>query len=203
MKSLKIFMLFFGFLLMSCNESKPKTTTASDDLSSEIDLEKERTEIQGLIKNLYKWHELVSTNQDFIPILENKSDTNYAGLDIDALILRLEELRETNYFSLVFIENYLEIGTTINRELRNKTLVWEVGGYPPFGNGANPWCNCQDIVKEYWEILSINNLEINAKSASFSWTWDGDFNYKAHAIKVDDQWQISYLEGFDLEDYIK
>lgn len=203
MKSLKIFTLLFGFLLMSCNESKQETTEVSDDLNSAIDLEKEGDEIKELMKNLYKWHEQISSNADFTPLLEHKSDALYIGLDIDALKQRIEELNKAGYFSQEFLDNYHQIGKTIDNRMRDKTLVWEVGGYPPFGNGANPWCNCQDVVNNYWDILEIKNLAIVSGIASFQWTWGGDFSYKAKAIKENDQWRIYYLEGFDFDNFIK
>ncbi|HUH50948.1 MAG TPA: hypothetical protein VLZ11_02495 [Flavobacterium sp.] len=203
MKSLKIIALLFGFLLMSCNESKQETTEVSDDLNSAIDLEKEGDEIKELMKNLYKWHEQISSNADFTPLLEHKSDALYIGLDIDALKQRIEELNKAGYFSQEFLDNYHQIGKTIDNRMRDKTLVWEVGGYPPFGNGANPWCNCQDVVNNYWDILEIENLAIVSGIASFQWTWGGDFSYKAKAIKENDQWRIYYLEGFDFDNFIK
>jgi hypothetical protein len=201
MKSLKIFTLLFGFLLISCNESKPEEITTSDDFSSAMNTERE--ELQELLKNLYKWHELISSNKDFTPILANKSDSSYLGLDMDAHIQRVEELSKTGYFSQKFLDNYDKTGRTIDKKLIERTLVWNVGELPPFSNGTNPWCNCQDIVTDYWDILTIKNLDIKDSIATFQWTWGGDFSYQVKAIKHNDRWEVLNLEGFDFNRFIK
>ncbi len=202
MKNLKVVTLLIGLLFLSCNKSNQEETIVDKEAVNTVDIEKEGAKIQELLKNLYKWHELVSSKNDFSPQLENTSDSSYTGLEIYEFKRRIDELNRAVYFSRGFIENYYKIGKTIDAKLRAKELVWEVGGFPPFGNGANPWCNCQDVVADYWDILTINNLEITDNIATLDWTWGGDFSYKVKTIKNNERWEVLYLEGFDIDNFL-
>lgn len=164
----------------------------------------DKQEIEILIKKLYEWVETKNNNNDFDPIANKKGD-KYIGLDLNAHKKRLEQLKKTNFFSQQFLDNYNKIALKIDSNLKTKKIEWFEGELPPFGNDANPWCNCQDNPENYWKTMAINHLKIENDKASFDWTWSwkGDFKYKVKTIKENGVWKIAYLEGFDFNDFTK
>ena len=198
MKHIKLTTLIFVLLLFGCNQADTKTTSVTEQKTSTSADDKEQ--IQNLIRQVYKWHEAQKpSNNDMIT--DNK-DSIYIGFNLDQLQLDIEELKATNFFSNEFIDNYYKIFTTLDKKLRNKELEWLVGDLPPFGNDANPWCNCQDNPDNYWQTMTINKITFDKNVATFTWTWGDNFEYKANAIKQNDNWKISYLEGFDFNEFI-
>lgn len=123
------------------------------------------------------------------------------GLDLEMHKKRISELKQTGFFASEFIDNYNKLALSIDTDLKNKKIEWLVGDMPPFGNDANPWCNCQDNPDNYWKTLTITDLEIENNVATFNWTWGNDFEYKVKAIKAGDVWEIAYLQGFDSTDF--
>ncbi|MNJ01584.1 hypothetical protein D3C73_1612620 [compost metagenome] len=71
-----------------------------------------------------------------------------------------------------------------------------MGELPPFGNGANPWCNCQDNPDNFWEKIILRDVNFANNLATFNWSWGDGFNYKAKAVLANSIWKIDYLEGF-------
>jgi hypothetical protein len=149
---------------------------------------------------LYEWHETNSTQQDFKPIADAE-EIAYVGLDMNQHTERLSELKQTEFFTASFLENYHQLALTIDEGLKTKKLEWLVGELPSFGSNASPWCNCQDNPENYWKTMTIKLKSIENNTATFIWTWGEDFEYQVKAIKENDQWKISYLQGFDLETY--
>ena len=199
MKHIKLTTLIFGLLLFSCNQGKNKTTSVTEKKASISADGKEQ--IQNLIRQVYKWHEQqISSYNDMIT--DNK-DSIYIGFNLDQLKLDIEEFKATNFFSDEFIDNYHKIFTTLDKKLRNKELEWLVGDFPPFGNDANPWCNCQDNPDNYWQTMTIKNIVMDSNKAFFTWTWGDNFEYKAKAVKQNDKWKISYLQGFDFDEFTR
>jgi hypothetical protein len=46
------------------------------------------------------------------------------------------------------------------------------------------------------------------ENATLTWTWGNsdwskDFNYKVKAKKTDGVWKISYLQGFDINEFVR
>jgi len=80
--------------------------------------------------------------------------------------------------------------------------VYYVGELPPYGNDANPWCDCQDNPDKYWEKIKIQNLIIKDNKATFNWTWGDGFKYKVKAVKENNVWKISFLQGFNIQEFI-
>ena len=154
-------------------------------------------ELNDKVKELYKWNETKSTHVDFEPLQLKETDSVYAGLDLERHKKSINELRETNLFTDQFISNYDNIGLIIDEKLRNKSWVWYVGELPPFGNGANPWCNCQDNPDNFWEKIILRDVNFANNLATFNWSWGDGFNYKAKAVLANGIWKIDYLEGFD------
>lgn len=160
-------------------------------------------ELQKLVRDVYKWRETENSKPDFDVYLNDKNDTIYAGLDSKMHKERLKELSKTNLFSQEFLDNYNKIATNIDEKMKKKSAIYYVGELPPFGNDANPWCNCQDNPDNYWKTLTIKKLNIKGNKADFVWTWGDDFEYKTKAKKENSVWEISYLEGFDFNQFFK
>lgn len=106
-------------------------------------------ELQKLVRDVYKWRETENSKPDFDVYLNDKNDTIYAGLDSKMHKERLKELSKTNLFSQEFLDNYNKIATNIDEKMKKKSAIYYVGELPPFGNDANPWCNCQDNPDNY------------------------------------------------------
>jgi hypothetical protein len=199
MKHFKMKTLIFGFLLLSCNQADTKTTEVTKEKASTLADDKEQ--IQNLIKQVYKWHEAQKpSNNDMIT---DSKDSIYIGFNLDQIELDIEELKTTGFFSTEFIDNYYKIFTTLDQKLRNKEIEWLVGDLPPFGDNVNPWCKCQDNPDNYWQTMTIDKIAFESNAATFTWTWGNNFQYKAKAIKLNDNWKISYLEGFDFDEFTR
>ncbi len=121
----------------------------------------------------------------------------YTGVDLAAHARSTEALRKTGYFSEEFLQNYYQLGVTMDKGLREGSLVWPVGELPGFGTDTSPWCNCQDNPDKFWEHLTLDSFSFTGDSASFVWRWDTTFSYRARARKAGGVWQIAYLNGFD------
>ena len=80
-------------------------------------------QIELLIKQVYKWHETDNSKYGMLP-LANKDGDNYIGFDLENHKLRLNELRETNFFSDEFLNNYNRIVLTLDNKLRTKEFEW-------------------------------------------------------------------------------
>ena len=91
-----------------------------------------------LTRKLYRWVEEESKPGDFEPYLTDPDDTVYAGVDLKLHQQRVKEITETGLFTQTFIDNYHKIALEINRQIKDRALVWNVGELPPFGNGASP-----------------------------------------------------------------
>ena len=198
MKYIKVITLLLSILLLGCNQ-KDKKTKATKEQSTVIAAD-DKEKLQHLVRQLYKWHETKSSNHDFDPIADNQ-DSIYVGLDLKKHEQRIVELKQTGFFDNQFIDNYNTIALTIDKGLRNKKLEYLVGELPPYGNDANPWCNCQDAPDNYWQKIKINNITFDNTTATFSWSWGENFNYKVKAVKLNNNWKISYLQGFDIKEF--
>ena len=160
----------------------------------------DKAEHQKLLRQIYEWHETESIKSDFNPVADSVR-VNYTGLDYAIPNARLSELRQTDFFTEEFLGNYHKIALTIDEKLKNNEIEWLVGDLPPFGNDANPWCNCQDNPDKYWERITIDEVVFDKENATFVWTWgkwgEDDFKYHVKAVKENDIWKIKYMEGFD------
>lgn len=211
MNQFKLALLIFGLLLSSSNQ-----------LNSQNSLEKEQPEyqneefdlIQELIRDMYKWHETPLPTS--IEMITDDAGSSYIGFNLDELQLTIDQLKASNLFSNNFIDNYTKIHLIIDEKLKNKEVEWLVGYLPPFGNGANPWCNCQDIPYDDpspWSLIQIDIINLNNKTGTLSWKWGRiepnsglgweEFKYKFKVVKVNQEWKIDYLEGFDFDEFTR
>lgn len=209
MKYFKITTLLLSLVFFACNEKTGKN--ASETLEQNpLDIAKQNqpnptndtVELEKLTRALYKWHETKSSRADFDPLQKEKTDTIYTGIDLTRHQQRLKELKETHLFTDPFIDNYNKIALTINDKMVKKLLLYYVGELPPYGNGANPWCDCQDSPDNYWKTITLRDVMINDNTATYDWTWGGNFKYKVKATKENGVWKILYLQGFDFNGFI-
>lgn len=192
----KLSIILFTLLFLGCNDAGMKIT-AANETSTDEDKEK----LTQLVKQLYQWHETKSSNDDF-DVIPDEQDSMYIALNQPKHEERMIELKKTAFFTDQFLDNYNKIAWTIDQGLKNKELEYFVGYVPPYGNDANPWCNCQDSPSDnYWEIITIDKLSIDKNSASFIWTWGYEFEYEVKAIQENNTWKITYLQGFDFDQF--
>lgn len=156
--------------------------------------------LQNLTRELYKWENSQKLKDDFVPIKTAKNGM-YQGIDLVHHKKRLELFKQSKLFASDFINLYEKIGKTLNLLLEKQQLKWEVGDLPPFGNGANFWCDCQDTpTDDYYKYLVISDLKITDTIATFVWKWDKntkDFSYQIKAKKENGKWKIASLQGFE------
>lgn len=156
-----------------------------------------------LTKKLYTWEQQKSSGKDFSPLKDKSTDSIYSGIDLSIHKTRLKELINTNLFTNEFIANYNKIALKIESEFKNGALEWNIGDLPPFGSGANPWCNCQDSPNDFLDKIWIMHLSIENNKAFYNWSWGDGVVYNIKAVKENNEWKISYLEGFDYDGFVK
>jgi hypothetical protein len=202
--SIFLITLLLGLSLMNCGQSGSKNTSAKADTISNSN---DKVQIERLVKQVCKWPENNAIFLGFLP-LSNAEDSLYSGMDIKELNEGLKQLKETNFFDNEFLDNYNKIVLSIDKQLKSKKFKWYVGDMPPWGD-ANPWCNCQDYPYDNpWEKIEFNFITLDNEKAILTWTWGNsewskNFNYKVKARKVNGTWKISYLQGFDINEFMK
>jgi len=195
----------FSSLLFACEKEAKHNKIANDkrnDNSEKTTFTNDSIALLKLTKTLYDWTENKSRIEDF-PTLQNKmTDSVYSGIDFKKHQSRIQELKESKLFSEQFIINYNRIANSIDAALQKKTIVYNVGELPPYGNDANPWCNCQDVPDGFLNKIWIMNLSIEGHNASYNWSWGDGLVYHITAIKEDNSWKIATMEGFDYNSYV-
>ena len=177
---------------------------ANHDTPNPNPLPDDSTQVVSLLKNMYRWHD---NNQvavsDFFIIVK---DTAQVGVNYDSLTRRMGVLRQTNFFSRSFLDNYKALADLINNKL--------VKANPPLANeinfdfqDADPWTGWQDSDSSYWNRFQITAYRATADSVSLKWhiktkAWSSD-PYAVGFAKENGQWKVSSLEGFDLKKYNK
>ncbi|MCD9854895.1 hypothetical protein LUD75_09275 [Epilithonimonas sp. JDS] len=204
MKTITI--LIFSITIIACEKSektkisdneKPRTDAAVFDKNSDS------VALLQLTKNLYDWEENKSKTEDFPTIQKDKKDTVYSEIDFKKHQSRLQDLRNSNLFSEKFISNYNRIASSIDKELQKGTMVYNIGELPPYGNGSNPWCNCQDVPDGFLDKIWIMNLAIKENIASYNWSWGDGLVYHIEAIRENKSWKILNMDGFDYDSFIR
>ena len=193
-------------LIFGCNYGESKSSVETNSTSVVGNQDDDKKQIENLVRQVYQWHDTDNSKNEIEPIADGKR-RNYIAIDIDKHTKRIQELRDASLFSDEFIENYDKIAQTINLQLKSGEMKWDVGDLPPFGNNANPWCNCQDYPYDKpWDKIVFTFQSLDSKTSTLTWTW-GDsafskgFNYKVSAVKVNGNWKLSYLQGFDFSNY--
>jgi len=199
----KIILVCTSILLMNCNKTESPKAEKSENLVKTDSKSNDSIEILALTKKLHQWSETESKGQDFDVTLKNKNDSVYSEIDKVVHQKRLDELRKTNLFTENFINNYNKIAMKIDEEMKSGALIYTVGELPPFGNGANPWCNCQDTPDNFINKIWIMNLKNDSQSASYNWSWGDGLVYSMKAVKENNQWKINAMEGFDYDSFVR
>jgi len=201
MKYITLTTFILGLLLFGSSQANSKTTSATAD---------DKEEIQNLIRQVLKWSDSKKTI-NLLPVLTDNNDSIYIGFDLDKNKANIEKLRETNFFTTEFIENYNQIILTLDIKLRSGEFEqWMVGDLPTFifSNDVNPWCSCQDNLN--WDQVEVKIISINKDKSELFWYWghlssDTDtswkeFRYKFKVVKENNNWKIAYLQGFDFKE---
>ena len=214
------FICIFSFLLgcqssNSTNDGKVNHESISEETSSIIEENQNEETISSAIESaedidsillrrvseMYEWYFTSETYQDF-PVTGN--DTMFTEIDWQAMEQRIDQLRQTGFFADEFLLNFHKIAENIDQQLKSNEMEYYIGYYPPYGNGANPWCNCQDYPDEFWKDMELEKVTINEGGASANWSFadtSWDQSYQIHLKKKSGTWKISYLQGFDYENF--
>lgn len=197
--------IFFGLLLLGCNyvDKKNNSTINQKLLTTTVDIE----QIKQLIREVLIWAD-TKNSIILLPVLTDSKDSVYTGFDIEIHKQNLDKLRQTDFFSDEFIENYNQIILTLDQGIKNGRYdQWFVDNLPTFifANDYSPWCNCQD--NDDWNEVEVRVINLNEREGEMEWIWGNisidsnsswkDFRYKFRVVKDNNKWRISFLEGFD------
>jgi hypothetical protein len=175
------------------NPSNPKNNTgiATNNIDS--------LQLTVLIRNMYSW---ASRNDSiyFAPVLIR--DRVYTGIDWDAQQKALKLFEDSHFFSPEFIKNLRRIAVYQDSIMRFGREKWNEDQLPPYPEAdSDPWCDCQDNTA-FRKLKVITNLKVMGDIASFAWKADDDFTYEVKAVRVNKKWKISWLQGFDIGNYM-
>jgi hypothetical protein len=184
-------------LLISCNGSNKG---ANEQMKN--DIHKDSIELTTLVRQVYKWHMTKHLN-DFPYKYEKPSDTIFIGIDWNAYNKNIEVFKKTNYFTDDFLSFHKTIALNLDSSIKKAGIKWRNinDGIPFWDTDADDWCGCQDYPDNYWDILTLDSLQIENNFASFYWTWDkkpssSPYEYKMTAKKIGDKWRINSIDGF-------
>lgn len=193
-KNMKPFLILLsvGIFIASCNQAGSVRSSRPGDSA----------EVVKLLKEIYRWHDKDQANSiDFSIIVQ---DSLQVGVNYDSLGRRLNVLKQTDYFSSAFVDNYKKLADQVNNKLTkaNPKLLNEIN----FGfQEADPWTGFQDDAPEYWNKFTITDYSATADSASLKWKIQiADWTSEPYAVKFsfeNGKWRVAYLEGFDLKHY--
>ena len=193
-----IFLFFLFEYFTACNHVPNSKSLGRDSLSSNSS--NDSSELDSLVVKVLKWHES-DKQMDFDVTKANPGDSIYSGIDWIAHKKRMVVLSKTNFFTDDFINNYNNIALHLDKELKTNPSKYHEGDIQPWSNDANEWCNCQDYPDSSWEKLKIVDLTLYGDSANFKWSWGDNFYYSVKTKKASGFWRISYLEGFDIQNF--
>ena len=194
MRSMKPFPLLFSVVLFiaSCNQAGSMRAPQPGD----------SVDIVRLLKDVYRWHDKNQASlSDFFIIVK---DSFQVGVNYDSLNRTLGALRQTDYFSSEFIDNYKTLADEINNKLTkaNPRLLNEIN----FDfQDADPWTGFQDSEPFYWNKFTITDFTTAADSASLKWKiQSAGWTSEPYTVKFSfekGKWRVAYLEGFDLKKF--
>lgn len=205
--ALKFNLLMSFFLLVACANETPNTEIVDQETPVEaapelmINLEAEKAAIEQVVRNFYQWHESNATS-DFDVV---EKGGKYIAVDRQQVIERMDALRGSGFIAKDFVTNYKKIALEINEKLRDGAIIYKVGDVAPYGGNTDPWCNCQceDLPENYWKSIVIENIDIKENQATLNWKGAADAteNYQVQLINEEGAWKISYLQGFDMNQF--
>ena len=193
---MKFLLLAFGSLsfFVACHHSGQNLPAhASQD----------SVELVALLRKVYQWHQ--KNQRSLIDFPVTVKDSFQIGLDREAFDQTLSVLRQTDYFTQNFLENYKQIGRFVDHKLTtaNPKLYNEINF--PFQD-SDPWTGAQDDLPS-WDHFRFYDYRAAPDSASFKWRIaDSNWTSEPYAVgfaKENGQWKISFLQGFDRKDYLQ
>lgn len=194
--SFRIFTLSL-FLLTNISHASPAINPDQQDIQ----------EVQDLIRGMLNWVES-ERFYDIVPAIKGEGDSIYVSVDQVKYQQNVADLNASGFFGPQFLATYAQIIQTIDQKLKDNSFKngrWYVGYYPPFtlSGDANPWCNCQEEPStDTWDKIEIEQISGN----TYAWRWGGikdntygwaEFRYEFKVEKVNGQWKIAQLQGFD------
>jgi hypothetical protein len=205
MKLLFLNLLALSFL-MSCHHknsiSKGQSKSTLNKDSTIQSPNNDSTEIVKLLKEVYKWHDQDRSNLiDFDIIVKDSFQT---GLNFKSFNNKFDALKKTNFFSQSFLDNYKKIGMYINNKLTNANPKYLNEINFAFQD-ADPWTGFQDDAPNFWNDFIIVDFKSSFDSASLKWSIK-DWTSEKHPVKFskeNSKWKVSYIEGFDMDEYYK
>jgi hypothetical protein len=190
------------FCMTTCQRKRSESREAAKNSSIELNINTSDTvSLSKLIKRLLQWAE-TDTNLDFKVMMDVSEGDVYTGIDWKAHDKRIKQLSETNLFTGFFLKNYQDIAVHLDKELKQNSEKYYVGELPPYGSNSNVWCNCQDYPEDWEKLILIIDLKINTDSANFKWTWDKEYYNFVRVQKENSSWRISYLEQFNVNNFV-
>lgn len=185
-------------LLIGCNGADNQI----NKLNATDKEKKDSVELTNLVRQVYKWH-MTNSFIDFPYKYEKPADTIFVGIDWEIYNKNAEALKNTIFFTEDFLLSHKTIALNIDSSMKRADIKWRNinDGIPLWDTEADDWCGCQDFPDNYWQLITLDSLQIVNNSASFYWTWDKGpsdytFHYKMTAKKIGDIWKINSMEGF-------
>jgi hypothetical protein len=199
------FLLLVMVITIFASYVNPAISKTKNKIDTNSKFEKDSIELTKLVKDLYKWHEKKYHTSGF-PYKSNKpSDSIFIGIDWAAYSKNFEAYKKTNFFSQEFLERHKTIAKTIDSSIKQASIEWRNynDGIPLWDIDADDWCGCQDYPDNYWQLITLYNLNFSNNTVTFFWTWDNrnenlkhPFSYEMRAKKEKGVWKISYMQGF-------
>ncbi|MFK8271886.1 hypothetical protein [Capnocytophaga canimorsus] len=197
------FILLLMMLIGCKQQSKNQQVVNATSQSSLNEIPNDSVALQNLIREVYHWESTHRSQGDFIPAQIAQDESFFHNLDMANHEKKSNEIARSGFFTTDFVNLYDKLGLLIDHYLTERIFIWESGNQPPFSNGANVWCNCQDTPSEdFYKNIVIKNIVITDDVAHFSWSWNAnanwdDFSYQVEAQKENGTWKIVSLQGFE------
>ncbi|MEC7986617.1 MAG: hypothetical protein VX278_15730 [Myxococcota bacterium] len=191
MNSNTLFIVGLGSTMVGCQHVEKKQSSALSQHTTQL-----QQSLTQLVKNVYKWNETQAKLDDFHPKEDPTSDL-YVGLDVAKHQQRLTELKDSGFFSSVFLEQYHAQAIQMHTDLLEGRAEWPVGYQSPFSDGSDIWCRCQDAPERYWEKIQIVDMRPEGDTVRILWSLGDNFTYMMRAEQTDSGMKIRYMEGLD------
>lgn len=188
-------------LIVSCNQnpeiennSKPRIA-----LNSQEDNKQDSIYVVKTLIDIYKSH-LPQDSNFQIHSLGNKM----LGLKFDVLSKSIRKLIETQQFSQGFIRNLSRVGFVVDSIIKkDKTLVYGMINFA--FEDYNIWYG-GNMGEPDWKYFKVVNFNREGNLISFDWSVRdfGDLNrFSVQFLKELGKWKLHYLQGFDINNYLR
>lgn len=187
MKKISYALCFLTIILSSCRYSPTNTEKTEDSFKSDS------LEITHLVTETYRWYCNNVSQLDFDVI---EKDSFQVGIDSIKLLGIIDKLKESDYFSKNFIDNYEKLGLAADSIMRSGKYYYNEINFN--FQSADIWTHSQDFDLKIWEKLKFTDLNIKGDEASIKWHTEEYKDKSVVKLKKDNgKWKISYLDGID------